>query len=144
MPIRIADEANERVALMGVTDDRRGMTPTAVLGIGIMGSAMVRNLLAAGVQTTVWDRSAAVRTCRRRTSLACRPQGCVLVPRRPLGRRAQPDDHGPRRRLPVRHPTLARTPRGTDVPHSDPRESTSMKEDQAMTTPTDHDDTDRH
>ena len=31
----------------------------AVLGTGIMGSAMVRNLVAAGLPTTVWDRSAA-------------------------------------------------------------------------------------
>jgi 3-hydroxyisobutyrate dehydrogenase len=30
----------------------------AVLGIGIMGSAMARNLVAAGLTTTVWDRSA--------------------------------------------------------------------------------------
>src|SRR3984957_4254676 len=29
----------------------------AVLGTGIMGSAMARNLLAAGLRTTVWDRS---------------------------------------------------------------------------------------
>ncbi len=29
----------------------------AVLGTGIMGSAMARNLLAAGLPTTVWDRS---------------------------------------------------------------------------------------
>jgi len=29
----------------------------AVLGIGIMGSAMARNLVAAGLPTTVWDRS---------------------------------------------------------------------------------------
>jgi 3-hydroxyisobutyrate dehydrogenase len=29
----------------------------AVLGIGIMGSAMARNLVAAGLRTTVWDRS---------------------------------------------------------------------------------------
>jgi 3-hydroxyisobutyrate dehydrogenase len=29
----------------------------AVLGIGIMGSAMARNLVAAGLHTTVWDRS---------------------------------------------------------------------------------------
>jgi 3-hydroxyisobutyrate dehydrogenase len=29
----------------------------AVLGTGIMGSAMVRNLVAAGLRTTVWDRS---------------------------------------------------------------------------------------
>ena len=31
----------------------------AVLGTGIMGSAMTRNLLGAGLSTTVWDRSAA-------------------------------------------------------------------------------------
>jgi 3-hydroxyisobutyrate dehydrogenase len=31
----------------------------AVLGTGIMGSAMARNLVAAGLRTTVWDRSAA-------------------------------------------------------------------------------------
>jgi hypothetical protein len=30
----------------------------AVLGAGIMGSAMARNLVAAGLTTTVWDRSA--------------------------------------------------------------------------------------
>jgi 3-hydroxyisobutyrate dehydrogenase-like beta-hydroxyacid dehydrogenase len=29
----------------------------AVLGTGIMGSAMARNLVAAGLRTTVWDRS---------------------------------------------------------------------------------------
>ena len=29
----------------------------AVLGTGIMGSAMARNLVAAGLATTVWDRS---------------------------------------------------------------------------------------
>jgi 3-hydroxyisobutyrate dehydrogenase len=33
-------------------------TSVAVLGTGIMGSAMARNLLAAGLRTTVWDRSA--------------------------------------------------------------------------------------
>jgi len=32
----------------------------AVLGTGIMGSAMARNLLSAGLRTTVWDRSEAV------------------------------------------------------------------------------------
>ena len=30
----------------------------AVLGTGIMGSAMARNLIAAGLRTAVWDRSA--------------------------------------------------------------------------------------
>jgi 3-hydroxyisobutyrate dehydrogenase len=34
------------------------MTRVAVLGTGIMGSAMARNLLAAGLPVTVWDRSA--------------------------------------------------------------------------------------
>jgi 3-hydroxyisobutyrate dehydrogenase len=34
-----------------------GDLPVAVLGIGIMGSAMARNLIAAGHPTTVWDRS---------------------------------------------------------------------------------------
>ena len=38
------------------------MTRAAVLGTGIMGSAMARNLLAAGLPTTVWDRSAAATT----------------------------------------------------------------------------------
>ena len=33
------------------------MDTTAVLGTGIMGAAMARNLLAAGLSTTVWDRS---------------------------------------------------------------------------------------
>ena len=32
----------------------------AVLGTGIMGSAMTRNLVAAGLNTTVWDRSPSV------------------------------------------------------------------------------------
>src|SRR6201998_1759245 len=32
----------------------------AVLGTGIMGSAMARNLAAAGLRTTVWDKSAEV------------------------------------------------------------------------------------
>jgi 3-hydroxyisobutyrate dehydrogenase len=32
-------------------------TAVAVLGTGIMGSAMARNLVAAGLRTAVWDRS---------------------------------------------------------------------------------------
>jgi 3-hydroxyisobutyrate dehydrogenase len=36
---------------------RSAATSVAVLGTGIMGSAMARNLLAAGLRTTVWDRS---------------------------------------------------------------------------------------
>ena len=34
-----------------------GKDPVAVLGTGIMGSAMARNLVGAGLPTTVWDRS---------------------------------------------------------------------------------------
>jgi 3-hydroxyisobutyrate dehydrogenase len=45
---------------MGGTDAGHEMTRVAVLGTGIMGSAMARSLLAAGLPTTVWDRSAAV------------------------------------------------------------------------------------
>ncbi len=37
----------------------RGPVRVAVLGIGIMGSAMARNLARAGLNTTVWDRTAA-------------------------------------------------------------------------------------
>ena len=36
---------------------RRAATSVAVLGTGIMGAAMARNLLAAGLRTAVWDRS---------------------------------------------------------------------------------------
>ncbi len=44
---------------MAGTEDPGAQVPTAVLGTGIMGSAMARNLLAAGLHTTVWDRSPA-------------------------------------------------------------------------------------
>ena len=37
----------------------QGEDQVAVLGTGIMGSAMARNLLKAGLRTTVWDRSPA-------------------------------------------------------------------------------------
>ncbi|HET6484133.1 MAG TPA: NAD(P)-binding domain-containing protein, partial [Actinoplanes sp.] len=33
------------------------VTRVAVLGTGIMGSAMARNLVAAGLPTTVWNRT---------------------------------------------------------------------------------------
>jgi 3-hydroxyisobutyrate dehydrogenase len=39
------------------TGDGGGSGAVAVLGTGIMGAAMARNLLAAGLPTTVWDRS---------------------------------------------------------------------------------------
>jgi len=47
---------------MSATDDSRETSPAAVVGTGIMGSAMARTLLAAGLPTTVWDRSAAATT----------------------------------------------------------------------------------
>ena len=45
---------------MAGTEDHDAQVPTAILGTGIMGSAMARNLLAAGLPTTVWDRSPSV------------------------------------------------------------------------------------
>jgi 3-hydroxyisobutyrate dehydrogenase len=42
---------------MRETGDRGAAPRVAVLGTGIMGSAMARNLLAAGLPTTVWDRN---------------------------------------------------------------------------------------
>ena len=44
---------------MAGTENPDAKAPTAVLGTGIMGSAMARNLIAAGLPTTVWDRSTA-------------------------------------------------------------------------------------
>jgi 3-hydroxyisobutyrate dehydrogenase len=42
---------------MAGTGNQGESAPVAVLGVGIMGSAMARNLVAAGLRTTVWDRS---------------------------------------------------------------------------------------
>ena len=42
---------------MATTDSRGENVRVAVLGTGIMGSAMARNLVSAGLRTTVWDRS---------------------------------------------------------------------------------------
>ena len=44
---------------MAATDSGAGNVRIAVLGTGIMGSAMARNLVSAGMRTTVWDRSPA-------------------------------------------------------------------------------------
>ena len=41
-------------------DGRGAVARVAVLGTGIMGSAMARNLAAAGLHVTVWDRSPSV------------------------------------------------------------------------------------
>ena len=43
---------------MTVGESQAETSRVAVLGAGIMGSAMARNLVAAGLRTTVWDRSA--------------------------------------------------------------------------------------
>ena len=42
---------------MAARDGRGEDVRVAVLGTGIMGSAMARNLVSAGLRTTVWDRS---------------------------------------------------------------------------------------
>jgi 3-hydroxyisobutyrate dehydrogenase len=44
---------------MAAADSDGGNVRVAVLGTGIMGSAMARNLVSAGLGTTVWDRSPA-------------------------------------------------------------------------------------
>jgi 3-hydroxyisobutyrate dehydrogenase len=44
---------------MAAANDSNAISTVAVLGAGIMGSAMARNLVAAGLDTRVWDRSAA-------------------------------------------------------------------------------------
>jgi 3-hydroxyisobutyrate dehydrogenase len=51
----------------------------AVLGTGIMGSAMARNLVAAGLRTTVWDRSpeATARLANAGALVAASPQEAV-------------------------------------------------------------------
>ena len=41
-----------------MTDTTRRYSTVAVIGVGIMGSAMTRNLVAAGMDTRVWDRAA--------------------------------------------------------------------------------------
>jgi 3-hydroxyisobutyrate dehydrogenase len=45
---------------MAAAEGRAAEARVAVLGTGIMGSAMARNLVAAGLNTTVWDRSPSV------------------------------------------------------------------------------------
>jgi 3-hydroxyisobutyrate dehydrogenase len=51
----------------------------AVLGTGIMGSAMARNLAAAGMRTTVWDRSeqATAQLASAGTLVAASPRDAV-------------------------------------------------------------------
>ena len=44
---------------MAGTNGSDAEATVAVIGAGIMGAAMTRNLVAAGVNTRVWDRSAA-------------------------------------------------------------------------------------
>jgi 3-hydroxyisobutyrate dehydrogenase len=52
----VGDEGGE--TRVGTTGGEGGDLRVAVLGTGIMGSAMARRLVAAGLRTTVWDRSA--------------------------------------------------------------------------------------
>src|SRR5580704_8619346 len=52
-------DRSRRETQMAATDRRGENARVAVLGTGIMGSAMARNLVSAGLRTTVWDRSPA-------------------------------------------------------------------------------------
>jgi 3-hydroxyisobutyrate dehydrogenase len=57
----LARVGHSRKELVMTTANGSHPRPTvAVIGAGIMGSAMARNLIAAGFSTTVWDRSPAV------------------------------------------------------------------------------------
>ena len=64
---------------MSAADDRGEGTRTAVLGTGIMGAAMARNLLRAGLPTTVWDRSASATAplAEAGAEVAATPAGAV-------------------------------------------------------------------
>jgi 3-hydroxyisobutyrate dehydrogenase len=58
---------------------RPGEDPVAVLGTGIMGSAMARNLVGAGLPTTVWDRSpsATASLAEAGASVATSPEAAI-------------------------------------------------------------------
>jgi 3-hydroxyisobutyrate dehydrogenase len=51
----------------------------ALLGTGIMGSAMARNLVAAGLRTTVWDRSAGATSALAEAGAAVAPSAAEAV-----------------------------------------------------------------
>jgi phosphoglycerate dehydrogenase-like enzyme len=60
-PVRLKKIPTYRKGLsMVAVNGQGGQVAVAVLGTGIMGSAMARRLLAAGLPVTVWDRSASV------------------------------------------------------------------------------------
>jgi 3-hydroxyisobutyrate dehydrogenase len=65
---------------MTITGSSAENLPVAVLGTGIMGSAMARNLIAAGLPTTVWDRSpaATVPLAEAGALVAASPAAAVL------------------------------------------------------------------
>src|ERR1700686_930458 len=56
LPSARAGRRGKGVIMAGANDSDVGAT-VAVIGAGIMGSAMARNLVAAGLNTRVWDRS---------------------------------------------------------------------------------------
>jgi len=62
-PVRLKKVPTSRKGLGVVAiGGQNSQLAVAVLGAGIMGSAMARRLLSAGLPVTVWDRSASVRT----------------------------------------------------------------------------------
>jgi 3-hydroxyisobutyrate dehydrogenase len=62
---------------MAVRDGRAGDVRVTVLGTGIMGSAMARSLLAAGLRTTVWDRSPSAALSDAGAQVAASPDEAV-------------------------------------------------------------------
>ncbi|HKC28687.1 MAG TPA: NAD(P)-dependent oxidoreductase [Jatrophihabitans sp.] len=62
------------------TNDSRGdVTRAAVLGTGIMGSAIARNLVAAGLPVTVWDRSEAATAPLSEAGASTAPSAAAAV-----------------------------------------------------------------
>jgi 3-hydroxyisobutyrate dehydrogenase len=64
---------------MGEVNPGQPGPEVTVLGTGIMGSAMARNLVAAGLRTTVWDRSAAATSTLAEAGAAVAPSAAEAV-----------------------------------------------------------------
>ena len=69
---------------MAAANDSDAISTVAVIGAGIMGSAMARNLVAAGLDTRVWDRSSAATAALADAGVASEPAarayGLAFVP----------------------------------------------------------------
>jgi 3-hydroxyisobutyrate dehydrogenase len=62
-----------------VTINHNAKTPVAVLGTGIMGSGMARNLIKVGLPTTVWDRSESAAAALGEAGASVAPSAAAAV-----------------------------------------------------------------